>query len=65
MPRGFYIKIQIISTWGDIHFCGLNGIEFYDYRGERIIKNKLCEFKIAAEPSSVKEKKKIYIYIIS
>ena len=37
MPRGFCFKINIYSTWGDLHYCGLNGIEFYDYNGNPII----------------------------
>ena len=53
MPRGFFLQIKIHSTWGDQHYCGLNGIELYNEKGEPIIKNKLSEFKIAADPSSV------------
>ncbi len=53
MPRGFCFKVHVLATWGDMHYSGLNGIEFFDHSGQGIIKKKLCEFKIAAEPSSV------------
>lgn len=53
MPRGFSLNIKILSTWGDIHYCGLNGIEIYNHNCEPIIQDKLCNFKIAAQPSSI------------
>ncbi len=50
---GFCLKLVIVSTYGDIHYCGLNGIELYDFLGEPIIRKKLYDFKFAAEPHSV------------
>ncbi|KAL4511622.1 hypothetical protein ABPG72_012467 [Tetrahymena utriculariae] len=53
LPRGFCFRFNIHSTWGDAHYCGLNGIEFYDSFGNPIIQKRLAEFKLGAEPASV------------
>lgn len=53
-PTGFVFRIKIFSTWGDVHYCGLNGIEFYNQKGIPILQNGLVDFRLAAEPSSVK-----------
>lgn len=39
MPGGMSFRINILSTYGDIHYAGLNGIEIYDYQGNPIIKS--------------------------
>lgn len=39
MPRGFSLKIVIHSTWGDLDYVGLNGIEIYDHLGQGIFAN--------------------------
>lgn len=29
-------QLQLFSTWGDLYYIGLNGIEFYDEAKEKI-----------------------------
>jgi Domain of unknown function (DUF4457) len=53
MPMGFTIKIVIISTWGDPHYVGLNGIEIFDHANRDNLSNKENAFNFGAEPSSV------------
>ncbi|XP_038048296.1 katanin-interacting protein-like [Patiria miniata] len=50
MPCGFVFQLQLISTWGDPYYVGLNGLEFYDANGDKIT---LTETNMAAYPSSV------------
>ncbi|KRX09164.1 hypothetical protein PPERSA_08880 [Pseudocohnilembus persalinus] len=53
MPQGMNIKMSILSTYGDIFYVGLNGIEILDHQGNPVIQNKQIKFQIAAEPSSI------------
>ncbi len=32
-PRGRVLEIQILTTWGDPHYVGLSGIEYFDREG--------------------------------
>ena len=57
MPMGFVVKLILLTTWGDPHYIGLNGIEIYDGRGEPLLTTGKKEFKIVADPSSVKKNK--------
>ncbi|XP_032359148.1 protein KIAA0556 isoform X1 [Etheostoma spectabile] len=50
MPCGFIFQLQLLTTWGDPYYIGLNGLEFYDQNHEKII---LSENNIAAFPDSV------------
>jgi len=50
MPSGFVFKLQLISSWGDPYYLGLNGIEFYNDCGELI---NLSPNNITAYPHSV------------
>ncbi|XP_068160932.1 katanin-interacting protein isoform X2 [Antennarius striatus] len=50
MPCGFIFQLQLLTTWGDPYYIGLNGLEFYDQNHEKII---LSDNNIAAFPDSV------------
>ncbi|XP_018429660.1 PREDICTED: protein KIAA0556-like, partial [Nanorana parkeri] len=50
MPCGFIFQFQLLTTWGDPYYIGLNGLEMYDEHGEKI---KLTENNIAAFPESI------------
>ncbi|KAL4617868.1 hypothetical protein GN956_G20471 [Arapaima gigas] len=50
MPCGFIFQLQLLTTWGDPYYIGLNGLEFYDQDDERI---PLTDNNIAAFPDSV------------
>ncbi|XP_058252111.1 katanin-interacting protein isoform X2 [Hemibagrus wyckioides] len=50
MPLGFIFQLQLLTTWGDPYYIGLNGLEFYDHNDERI---PLSDNNIAAFPDSV------------
>lgn len=54
LPTGYILTIRILSTWGDIHYVGLNGIEVYDSTGKDVVQNgNAC--RVSAKPVSVKE----------
>ncbi|XP_029102518.1 protein KIAA0556 isoform X2 [Scleropages formosus] len=50
MPCGFIFQLQLLTTWSDPYYVGLNGLEFYDQSDERI---PLTDNNIAAFPDSV------------
>ncbi|KAM4623791.1 katanin-interacting protein [Polymixia lowei] len=50
MPCGFIFQLQLLTTWGDPYYIGLNGLEFYDQNHEKI---SLSDNNIAAFPDSV------------
>lgn len=39
MPFGSIVTIDILSTWGDENYVGLNGLEFYDELGRLVVPN--------------------------
>ncbi|KAJ8926520.1 hypothetical protein NQ314_021122 [Rhamnusium bicolor] len=47
---GFVIQFVVYSTWGDQYYCGLNGIELFNEKQEKIT---LEEQNICAYPESV------------
>ena len=50
-PSGFILTVKILTTWGDMHYVGLNGIEIVDTNGKEV--QSLS--RVTAKPSSVKE----------
>ncbi|XP_035987908.1 katanin-interacting protein isoform X1 [Fundulus heteroclitus] len=50
MPCGFIFQLQLLTTWGDPYYVGLNGLEFYDQNHHKI---RLTDNNIAAFPDSV------------
>lgn len=49
-PCGFIFQLQLLTTWGDPYYIGLNGLEFYDQNNQKIT---LSDNNIAAFPDSV------------
>ncbi|NXC14405.1 K0556 protein, partial [Corythaeola cristata] len=50
MPSGFVFQFQLLTSWGDPYYIGLNGLELFNEHGEQIL---LTENNIAAFPDSV------------
>ncbi len=36
LPEGTRFRLEVLSTWGDAHYVGLNGIDIFDEQGLRI-----------------------------
>ncbi|GCB78948.1 hypothetical protein scyTo_0018676 [Scyliorhinus torazame] len=41
MPCGFIFQLQLLTSWGDPYYIGLNGLEFYGDDGEKILLNQV------------------------
>ncbi|NXW55558.1 K0556 protein, partial [Eurystomus gularis] len=50
MPCGFVFQFQLLTSWGDPYYIGLNGLELFNEHGDPIF---LTENNIAAFPDSV------------
>eukprot|EP00743_Colponemidia_sp_Colp-15_P010352 GILK01011394.1.p1 GENE.GILK01011394.1~~GILK01011394.1.p1 ORF type:complete len:1186 (-),score=244.93 GILK01011394.1:158-3268(-) len=56
LPCGFTFTFVLLSTWGDAHYIGLNGIELYDHSGQLLsLSNSKSSRvpKIGADPAGV------------
>jgi len=52
LPCGFVLKLLLLSSWGDLHYIGLNGVELYDHRGRKV---PLQPNNYRAVPSSIND----------
>ncbi|XP_054283415.1 katanin-interacting protein-like [Macrosteles quadrilineatus] len=52
LPQGFVFQLQLLSTWGDLYYIGLNGLQMYNAAGNVIT---LTPSNISAHPASVRE----------
>jgi len=50
LPEGDKLELNIVQTWGDVHYVGLTGIEVFDERGSPIV---IPPSSIAANPSDI------------
>eukprot|EP00050_Salpingoeca_kvevrii_P000601 m.152057 g.152057 ORF g.152057 m.152057 type:complete len:806 (+) comp10159_c3_seq3:2678-5095(+) len=48
LPRGRSLTLNIHSTWGDLHYVGLSGIEVFNAEGELVV-----DAQIAADPADL------------
>ncbi|KAG4054314.1 hypothetical protein PC123_g10575 [Phytophthora cactorum] len=54
LPSGKWLQIEILSTWGDPYYVGLNGVEVFNHRGE-LVKFRDPESQVTACPESINE----------
>lgn len=52
LPRGKRLKLNILSTWGDVHYVGLMGLEFFDGTGHPIRLVDLSR-QVRADPADI------------
>ena len=52
LPKGKILKFCIFSTWGDAYYLGLNGIEFFNEKGDAILLSDIKN-QIKANPSDI------------
>ena len=53
LPRVLTVRIDLVSTWGDLHYIGLNGIMFHDQDGIPVPADQVTLYSQA--PGSVRE----------
>lgn len=54
LPSGTRLKLEILSTWGDPHYVGLNGIDIFDQHGE-LVSFQNPDRQVRACPASINE----------
>ncbi|CAM6100708.1 unnamed protein product [Calypogeia fissa] len=52
LPCGYMVKLVLLSTWGDQHYMGLNGLQLLD-EGGRLL--SVSKYNVHASPSSINE----------
>jgi len=53
LPRVLTVRIDLVSTWGDLHYIGLNGIMFHDQDGIPVPADQVTLY--SQSPGSVRE----------
>lgn len=53
LPRVLTVRLDLVSTWGDLHYIGLTGITFHDEHGNLVPSNQIKLY--SQQPSSVKD----------
>jgi hypothetical protein len=68
-PYGSVLTLEILSTWGDSIYVGLNGIDIFDENGDLLsfTGGKSTITSVLGNPSSISvlpEIGKLYIYLM-
>lgn len=53
LPIASSLRIEIISTWGDRHYVGLNAVDIFDVTGARLSKGNSMIKSITSDPTDI------------